>query len=72
MDAGLPPALVVGRTLSASTTAAILNNQETITYTVFNEQAKLLSGVLLTDTLQPGISYQSAARGSVVEAGESQ
>ena len=57
LDAGLPPALVVGRTLSAYTTAAIVNNQETITYTVYNEQADPLTGVLLTDTLAPGETF---------------
>ena len=57
LNAGLPPALVVGRTLSAYTTAAIVNNQETITYTVYNEQADPLTGVLLTDTLAPGETY---------------
>jgi uncharacterized repeat protein (TIGR01451 family) len=62
LDAGLAPALVVGRTLSAYTTAAILNNQETITYTVYNEQANPISGVLLTDTLQSGVTFQSASQ----------
>jgi uncharacterized membrane protein len=57
LDAGLPPALVVGRTLSAYTTAAIQNNRETITYTVYNEQAAALTGVLLTDTLAPGETF---------------
>jgi uncharacterized repeat protein (TIGR01451 family) len=62
LNAGLPPALVVGRTLSAYTTAAIVNNQETITYTVYNEQATAETGVLLADTLQPGVTFQSASQ----------
>jgi hypothetical protein len=53
-------ALVVGRTLSADTTAAIQDNQLEITYTVYNEQANDVSGVLLTDTLQPGVTFQRA------------
>ena len=39
LDAGLPPAIVVGRTLSAYFVGDVQNNQETITYTVYNEQA---------------------------------
>lgn len=62
LDAGLPAAIVVGRTLSAYTTAAIQNNQESITFTVYNEQAKPVTGVLLTDTLQPGVTFQSASQ----------
>ena len=62
LDAGLPPALVVGRTLSAYTTAAILNHQETITLTVYNEQGRPITGVLLTDTLQAGVTFQSASQ----------
>ena len=60
LGGSLPPALVVGRTLSAYTTAGVQNNQLTITYTVYNEQADPLSGVLLTDTLQTGVTFQSA------------
>jgi len=33
----LPAAIVVGRTLSSYTVGGIQNNQETITYTVYNE-----------------------------------
>jgi uncharacterized membrane protein len=65
LDGGLgalaPPALVVGRTLSSYTTEGVQNNQETLTYTVYNEQAAPLSGVLLTDALQPGVTFQSAS-----------
>jgi uncharacterized repeat protein (TIGR01451 family) len=62
MDAGLPPALVVGRTLSAYTVPDVQNNQLNITYTVYNEQADPIAGVLLTDTLQPGVTFQSATQ----------
>jgi len=62
LDAGLPPALVVGRTLSSYFVGGIQNNQETITYTVYNEQADTLTGVLLTDTLEPGVTVASASQ----------
>jgi uncharacterized repeat protein (TIGR01451 family) len=62
LDSGLPQAIVVGRTLSSYTTSSILNNQETITYTVYNEQSNPVTGVLLTDTLQPGVTFQSASQ----------
>ena len=55
----LPPAIVVGRTLSAYFTGDVKNNQETITYTVYNEQADPETGVLLTDTLSPGETIAS-------------
>ena len=57
---GLPAAIVVGRTLATPSTAAtatpspsyfvgeVQNNQVTITYTVYNEQADPETGVLLT------------------------
>jgi uncharacterized membrane protein len=61
LGASIPPALVVGRTLSSYTTGGIQNNQETITLTVYNEQADPVTGVLLTDTLQPGVTFQSAS-----------
>ena len=35
------------------------NNQETITFTVYNQQADTLNGVLLTDTLEPGVTLVS-------------
>jgi len=56
------PDIVVGRTLSSYTTAGIANNQETITFTVYNEQANPLTGVLLTDTLEPGVTLASASQ----------
>jgi uncharacterized repeat protein (TIGR01451 family) len=62
LDSGLPPALVVGRTLSSYTTAGIQDNQLSLTYTVYNEQGHPLSGVRLTDTLQPGVTFQSASQ----------
>jgi uncharacterized membrane protein len=62
LDAGLPPALVVGRTLSSYFVGGIQNHQETITYAVYNEQADTLTGVLLTDTLEPGVTVASASQ----------
>src|SRR5438270_19805 len=59
---GLPPAIVVGRTLSSYFVGGVPNNQETITYTVYNEQANPVTGVLLTDTLQPGVTFQGASQ----------
>jgi len=77
LDAGsstqLPAAIVVGRTLATPTTAGtstpvpsyfvgeVQNNQVTITYTVYNEQADPESGVLLTTTLEPGVTLLSSS-----------
>ena len=38
------------------------NDQETITFTVYNQQADTLNGVLLTDTLEPGVTLVSASQ----------
>jgi uncharacterized membrane protein len=62
LDASLPPSIVVGRTLSSYFAGGIQNNQETITYTVYNEQANPETGVLLTDTLEPGVTIQTASQ----------
>jgi uncharacterized membrane protein len=53
--------IVVGRTLSAYFTGDVQNNQETITFTVYNQQASSITGVLLTDTLAPGVTLVSAS-----------
>ena len=37
------------------------NNQVTITYTVYNEQADPETGVLLTTTLEPGVTFVSSS-----------
>ena len=70
---GLPAAIVVGRTLATPSTAAtstpspsyfvgeVQNNQVTITYTVYNEQADPETGVLLTTTLEPGVTFLSSS-----------
>ena len=67
--AGLPAAIVLGRTLATPSTAAtstpspsnfvgeVQNNQVTITYTAYNEQANAETGVLITSTLQPGVTF---------------
>ena len=53
--------IVVGRTLSSYTSAGIANNQVTITYTVYNEQTDPETGVLLTTTLEPGVTFLSSS-----------
>ena len=53
LNASLPPSLVVGRTLSSYFVGGVQNNQETITYTVYNEQADPETGVLLTTRWNP-------------------
>jgi transglutaminase-like putative cysteine protease/uncharacterized membrane protein len=58
---GLPPSIVVGRTLSSYFFGGVQNGRETITYTVYNEQADDETGVLLTTTLNPGVSYVDAS-----------
>ena len=70
---GLPAAIVLGRTLATPSTAAtstpspsyfvgeVENNQVTITYTVYNEQADPETGVLLTTTLEPGVTFLSSS-----------
>src|ERR1700677_3463763 len=57
-----PPSIVVGRTLSSYFVGDIQNNQETITYTVYNEAADPETGVLLTTTLEPGVTFSSASQ----------
>jgi hypothetical protein len=57
----LPLAIVVGRTLSSYSVPQVTGNQVTITYTVYNQQAAAESGVLLTTTLQPGVTYAQAS-----------
>jgi hypothetical protein len=54
--------IVVGRVLSAYFTSDVQNNQETITFTVYDESSDALSGVLLTDTLEPGVTLVSASQ----------
>ena len=56
-----PPSIVVGRTLSSYFVGGITGGQETITYTVYNEQADTESGVLLTTTLEPGVTFISSS-----------
>jgi transglutaminase-like putative cysteine protease len=59
---GTPPALVVGRTLAEYFAGGVANNQETITYTVYNEQADPETGVLLTTTLAPRVTFAAASQ----------
>ena len=41
---------------------SVQDNQVTITYTVYNEQADPETSVLLTTTLQPGVTFKSASQ----------
>ena len=50
----------VGRTLSSVTVSGVVNNTLTITYSVYNLRGDPVNGVLLTTTLQPGATFQSA------------
>jgi hypothetical protein len=52
----------VGRVLSAWTTPDIQNHELKITYTVYNQQSSDVSGTLLTTTLQPGVTFESATQ----------
>ena len=77
LDAGgasqLPPVIVLGRTLATPATATsaspapsyflgeVQNSQVTITYTVYNQQGDPERGVLLTDTLEPGVTFVSSS-----------
>ena len=71
---GLPAAIVIGRTLATPSTAdtatpspsyfvgEVQDNQVTITFTVYNEQTDTETGVLVTDTLAPGVTLASASQ----------
>jgi len=77
LDAGatgqISAAIVLGRTLATPSTAdtstpapsyfvgEVQSNQVTITYTVYNEQADPETGVSLTTTLEPGVTFQSSS-----------
>jgi uncharacterized repeat protein (TIGR01451 family) len=58
----LPPTIVVGRTLSAYDVPDVKNNQETLTFTVYNQADHPISGVLLTDTFENGVTFASASQ----------
>jgi hypothetical protein len=60
LDSNLP-SIVVGRRLSAYFAGDVRNSQETITYTVYNEQADTETGVLLTTTLESGVTLVSSS-----------
>ncbi len=57
---GQPDVISVGRILSEWSAADVTNNELKITYTVFNQQEVEVEGVLLTTSLQPGVTLQSA------------
>jgi len=50
----------VGRTLSSWTSTGVQDGQLKIQYTVYNQQPEAVSGIRLSTTLQPGVSYVSA------------
>ena len=58
--ASLPPDIVLGRALSAYTVGRVQNNRLDVTYTAYNQTDADITGVLLTSTLQSGVSFQSA------------
>jgi uncharacterized repeat protein (TIGR01451 family) len=58
----LPPTIVVGRTLSAYDLPDVQNNQETLTFTVYNQAEHPISSVLLTDSLESGVTFASASQ----------
>ncbi len=55
--------IVVGRTPSTFTVAGVTDHQLSITYTAYNEQADPETGVLLTTTLEPGVTFVSSTAG---------
>jgi hypothetical protein len=57
-----PPSILIGRTLSEYFAGGVTNSQETITYTVYNEQPDAETGVLLATTLEPGVTLASASQ----------
>ena len=70
LDSGLPVAIVVGRTLTVPNSSPtspsyfvgeVQRNQVAITFTVYNEQADAETGVLLTTTLEPGVTVDTAS-----------
>lgn len=56
------PDIVVGRTLSAYSIHDVEDGELRVTYTVCNQEAEGVSGVLLTSTLQPGVSFTTASQ----------
>jgi hypothetical protein len=56
------PTIVVGRFLSAYFASDVQNNQETITYTIYNQQSDPVTGVLLTTTLEPGVTIAGSSQ----------
>jgi hypothetical protein len=69
----LSPPIVLGRTLATPSSAGsadpapsyfageVENNQVIVTFTVYNEQADPETGVLVTDTLAPGVTLANAS-----------
>ncbi len=55
------PPLVVGRTQSSYFAGDVPNRQETLTFTVYNNQADPITSVSLRDVLQPGVTFLNAS-----------
>ena len=62
LSGDVPAAIVVGRELSAWSTADVQDRRLSLTYTVYNQTADPLSGVLLTTSLQPGVTLAGASQ----------
>ena len=57
-DAATPSTAATSTPAPSYFVGEVQNNQVTITYTVYNEQADPETGVLLTTTLEPGVTFQ--------------
>ena len=53
--------MVVGRALSSYFAGDVPNHQGTLTFTVYNNQADPITGVLLTDALASGVTFLDAS-----------
>ena len=62
MFSGSPPSISSsGARCRRISQATCRTTGETITFTVYNQQATPISGVLLTDTLLPGVTFLDAS-----------
>jgi hypothetical protein len=56
-----PDLISVGRVLSSWSASDVVDGQLKVTYSVYNQQADEVSGVLLTTTLEPGVMFVGAS-----------
>lgn len=61
MLSAVPPEIIVGRTQSTYSQSGVQNQELSITYTVYNEQTSAATGVLLSTTLEPGVTVKSSS-----------